>query len=141
MLIIGKDKGKIKTLKRDLATKFEMEDMGPANYFVGVRITRDRERKTISLCQDAYVAKILERFQMEDCHPVDTPMTAGANEFMIPYDKQASKDDIELYGSMIGSEMYLVVQTRPDIAYAVSVLSRFLSNPSPQHISAARRVL
>jgi hypothetical protein len=141
MLIIGKDKGKIKTLKRDLATKFEIEDIGPANYFVGVRITRDRERKTISLCQDAYVAKILERFQMEDCHLVDTPMTARANKFMIPYDKQASKDDIELYGSMIGSEMYLVVQTRPDIAYAVSVLSRFLSNLSPQHISAARRVL
>ena len=111
------------------------------NYFIGVRITRDRERKTISLCQDAYVTKILERFQIEDCHPVDTPMTAGANEFMIPYDKQASKDDIKLYGSMIGSEMYLAVQTRPDIAYAVSVLSRFLSNPSPQHISAARRVL
>jgi hypothetical protein len=62
MLIIGKDKGKIKTLKRDLATKFEIEDIGSANYFVGVRITRDREKKTISLCQDAYVAKILERF-------------------------------------------------------------------------------
>ena len=131
MLIIGKDKGKIKTLKRDLATKFKIEDIGPVNYFIGVRITRDRERKTISLCQDAYVAKILERFQIEDCHPVDTPMTARANEFMIPYDKQASKDDIKLYGSMIGSEMYLAVQTRPDITYAVSVLSRFLSNPSP----------
>jgi hypothetical protein len=62
MLIIRKDKSKIKTLKRGLATKFEIEDMGSANYFVGVRITRDREKKTISLCQDAYVAKILERF-------------------------------------------------------------------------------
>ena len=50
MLIIRKDKSKIKTLKRDLATKFKIEDIGPANYFVGVRITRDRNRKTISLC-------------------------------------------------------------------------------------------
>jgi hypothetical protein len=58
-------------------------------------------------------------------------MMAGANEFMIPYDKLALKEDIKLYGSMTGLEMYLVVQTRPDIAYVVSVLLRFLSNLSP----------
>jgi hypothetical protein len=62
MLIIKKDKSKIKTLKRGLATKFKIEDIGSINYFVGVQITRDREKKTILLCQDAYVAKILERF-------------------------------------------------------------------------------
>jgi hypothetical protein len=66
---------------------------------------------------------------------------AGANEFIIPYDKQALKEDIKLYGSMISLEMYLVVQTRPDITYVVSVLLRFLSNLSPQHISATRQVL
>ena len=78
---------------------------------------------------------------MADCHPVDTPMAAGATEFMAPYDKQASNDDIEVYGPKVGSLMYLAVQTRYDIAYAVSVLPRFLSNPSPQHIKAANRIL
>jgi hypothetical protein len=74
---------------------------------------------------------------MENCHPVDTPMATGSNEFMVPYEGQATPAEIELYGSKIGSEMYLAVQTRPDIAYAVLVLSRFLSNPSPQHMKAA----
>jgi hypothetical protein len=62
ILIIRKDKSKIKTLKHGLATKFKIEDIRSVNYFIGVRITRDREKKTILLCQDAYVAKILERF-------------------------------------------------------------------------------
>src|SRR5205823_212531 len=117
------------------------EDLGPAKYFVGVRITRDRQDGTITLCQDAYVNKILVRYGMENCKPVDTPMASGATEFMVPFEGQATKDDIELYGSKIGSLMYLVTQTRPDIAYSVSVLSRFLSNPSPQHMKAADRIL
>ena len=66
---------------------------------------------------------------MADCHLVDTPMAARATEFMIPNTKQATNEDIKLYGLIVGSEMYLAVQTRPDIAYAVNTLSRFLTNP------------
>jgi hypothetical protein len=141
MLIIGKDKAKIKALKKSLTRRFEMEDLGPAEYFVGVRITRNRKEGTITLCQDAYISKILKRYGMENCYPVDTPMAAGATEFMVPFDGQATVKDTELYGSKIGSLMYLAIQTRPDIAYGVSVLSRFLSNPSPQHMKAADRIL
>jgi hypothetical protein len=78
---------------------------------------------------------------MENCHTVTTPMAAGATELMVPYEGKATQADIEQFGSKIGSEMYLAVHTRPDIAYAVSVLSRFLSNPSPQHLKAADRIL
>ena len=49
---------------------------------------------------------------------------------MIPNIKQAIKEEIELYSLIVGSEMYLAVQTRPDITYAVNTLSRFLINPS-----------
>jgi hypothetical protein len=66
---------------------------------------------------------------MENCHVVDTLMAASTTKFMVPYSKQARDEDIKLYGLKIGSLMYLVVQTRLDIAYRVSVLSRFLSNP------------
>ena len=64
ILIISKDQGKIKVLKRELAAKFEIKDLGSANYFVRVRITRNRAEGTISLCQDAYVEKVLKRFSM-----------------------------------------------------------------------------
>ena len=107
-----------------------MEDLGPAKYFIGVQITQDRKKGTISLCQDAYIDKVLKRFGIENCHSVDTPIAVGANKFIVPFDRKATQAKIDLYGSKIGSEIYLAVQTRPDIAYAVLVLLRFLLNSS-----------
>jgi hypothetical protein len=89
--------------------KFKIEDLGLASYFIGVRITRNREAGTISLCQDAYVTKILHCYGMENCKAVDTPVATGAAEVMIPFEGKASHTEIELYGSKIGSLMYLAV--------------------------------
>jgi hypothetical protein len=141
MLILGKSMELINKLKKELSEQFECEDLGSAAYFLGVRITRDREARTISLCQDAYIKKILERFGMENCKSVNTPMASGAAVYMVPNTVQASHQDTTWYQSMVGSIMYLATHTRPDIAYTVSVLSRFLNNPSTQHIAAAKRVL
>ena len=77
---------------------------------------------------------------MENCKAMPTPMASGAAEFMVPFNDEATKQDVTLYQSMVGSLMYLAVHTWADIAYTVSVLSRFLTNPSLQHIKAAQRV-
>jgi hypothetical protein len=140
-LLIGPAGEALDQLKINLKKVFEMQDLGPCNHFVGVRITRNRKARTITLCQDAFVDKILKRFGMEDCAPKSTPMDAGAMEHMVPFEGEASHKDREEYQSIVGSEMYLCTQTRPDIAFAMSILSRFLQNPSPQHIVAAKRVL
>jgi len=68
-------------------------------------------------------------------------MAAGATEFIVPFNGQATVKDTKLYRSKIGSLIYLAIQTRLDIAYGVSALSRFLLNPSPQHIKAADQIL
>jgi len=60
---------------------------------------------------------------------------------MVPFNRQVTVKDTKLYGLKIGSLIYLVIQTRPDIAYKVSILLRFLLNPSPQYIKAADRIL
>jgi len=86
-----------------------MEDLGPAEYFIGVRITRNRKEGTITLCQDAYISKILKRYGMENCYLVNTPMAAGATEFMVPFNGQATVKDTKLYGSKIGSLIYLAI--------------------------------
>lgn len=78
---------------------------------------------------------------MENAHAVSTPMDLGAAPLMVPYLEQAAKADIEEYQSLIGSLMYLCTQTRLDLAYPMSVLSRFLQNPSPAHMNAGRRAL
>jgi hypothetical protein len=131
MLIISKDITKVKILKKKLIKIFDIKDLGLAKYFVGVRITRDRKKGTITLCQDAYINKVLERYSIENCYLVNTLMTLGATEIMILFEEQATNEDIELYRSKIGSLMYLAVQTRPDISYGVLVLLCFLSNLLP----------
>jgi len=90
----------------------------------------------IILCQDVYISKILKRYSIENCYPVDTPIAARATEFIVPFNGQATVKDIKLYRLKIGSLMYLAIQTRPDIIYKVSTLLCLLLNPSPQHMRA-----
>jgi hypothetical protein len=106
-----------------------------------VQITRDRKKGTITLYQDVYITKVLKRYNIENCHLVNTLIALRATKIMISFKEQATNEDIKLYRSKIGSLIYLAVQTRPDILYKVSVLSRFLSNLSPQHIKAADQIL
>ncbi|OAE30802.1 hypothetical protein AXG93_857s1030 [Marchantia polymorpha subsp. ruderalis] len=67
----------IEDLKAKLALEFEVDDMDPAKYFLGVRITRDWSKGTISLCEDAYILKILDKFVMSKACLVDSPMNCG----------------------------------------------------------------
>ncbi len=63
----------------------------------------------ITLCQDAYISKILKRYGMENCYPVNTPMAARATKFIVPFNGQATVKNTELYGLKIGSLMYLAI--------------------------------
>ena len=78
---------------------------------------------------------------MENCHLINTLIAAGAIKFIIPFNKQAIVKDTKLYRLKIGSLIYLVIQTRLNIIYKISTLSRFLLNPSPQHIKATNQIL
>lgn len=78
---------------------------------------------------------------MENCKPVPTPMEAGALNFMVPNTEEATKAEINEYQSKMGSVTYLATQTRADVAFTCSVLSRFLANPSKDHMRAVDRLL
>ncbi len=140
-LILGKKGTDFDQLKVKLGKRFAMTDLGPVSHFLGVRITRDWSANKVYLCQDAYIKKVLAKYEMSECHAVTAPFATGSEIHMIPYEGQSSKKDIHLYGSMVGSLNYCVSYTRPDIAYHVSVLARFLANPSPQHIKCCKHVL
>ena len=107
MLIIGKHISIITELKQKLMKRFEIEDLGPASYFVGMRIIC--HKNLIMLCQDAYIKKILKRYGMINCKPVDMPIIAGATENIILFDDKSTDEDIEVYRSKIGSLTYLAI--------------------------------
>lgn len=123
MLIVGPKMRDIRIIQKQLKSKFEMESLGPARFFLGIKIKYSRAKYTIKLSREAYIDKMLKHFGMEDCAPVDTPMAAGAAEFMVPNLGIATQEEIDEYGSMISSEMYLAIQTCADIAYNINTLS------------------
>ena len=141
MLIINKNKNKIKILKRNLAFKFKIKDLGPAQYFLKVRIIRNWKKEIIFLCQDAYIDKILKHFKIKNCYLINILIAADINKFIILYNDKTITVKIDLYGSKINLKMYLAVHIKPDIVYMVSVLSRFFFNFLPQYIKTADRVL
>ena len=135
MLILRTDLESINNTKSFLSSKFDMKDMGVANVILGMRIIR--KDKNIILTQSHYVEKILKKFNQFDCTPVSTPFEPQLK--MIPNNGRAISQ-LE-YARVIGSLMYAMTCTRPDIAYAVGKLSRYTSNPSLLHWHAVNRIL
>ncbi|KAL0298359.1 UNVERIFIED_CONTAM: Retrovirus-related Pol polyprotein from transposon TNT 1-94 [Sesamum radiatum] len=131
----------IAELQNSLCKNFEMKNLGNAKKILGMTIERDRKNFTIFLNQKSYVKSVLEKFSMTNSKSASVPLAA---HFQLCKD-QSPKTDSEKakmekipYSNAIGSVMYLMVSTRPDIAYAVSCLSRFMSNPGTTHWEALK---
>lgn len=122
-----------------LTTHFKMKDLGIAECCVGLHITRDNN--TIYLDQSKYIEEILEKFNMSDCKPVDTP--ADSNQRLtndLPSNANFNKSAIP-YQQAVGNLLYLIQGTRPDIAYAVNTVSRFNNNFGEMHWTAVKRIM
>lgn len=139
ILIFGKIKTHIQYLKGKLHDRFQMTDLGPAHMYLGMQITRDRPNRTIFLDQQKYIRVILQRFQMQNCNAVSTPMETGLK--LTKRDDPASADEIWQYQRLIGCLEYAACATRPDITFAVHSLAQYASNPHPNHSNAAKRIL
>ena len=118
-----------------------MKDLGPYNHFLGIRIARDRAKRTTLLLQDTYIQKILENFQLDKSNTYQSPMEETTLQQLTPYEGDATKQEIFQYQSAIGSLQHLSIQTRADISFATGALARFNHNPSPLHWKAVQRVM
>nr|KYP41104.1 Retrovirus-related Pol polyprotein from transposon TNT 1-94 [Cajanus cajan] len=132
ILLANSDIGLLHETKRFLTKNFEMKDLCEASFVLGIKILRDRSHGIIRLSQENYIDKVLDRFNMKDSKPRDTPIAKGY-KFSL---KQCLNNDLERnemqkipYASAVGSLMYAQVCTRPDIAFIVGVLGRYLSIP------------
>ncbi|CAL8099507.1 unnamed protein product [Prunus armeniaca] len=118
--------------KRMLSNHFQMTDLGEANYVLGIEISQDRERGLLSLSHKRYIERILKRFNMENCTGCDVPFSKG-DKLSSEQSPKTEQEKLEMqdkpYASLVGSLMYVQVCTRPDLAFSISVLGRFQSNP------------
>jgi hypothetical protein len=135
LIFIGNDVVMFKEFKKSMMIEFEISDLGMMHYYLGIKVVQSANGIFIS--QKKYVQDILDRFQMKDCNPVSTP-----NEFGLKLNKdhEGKKVDNTLYKQIIGSLMYLTT-TRPNIMYSVSLISRYMENPTEMHLLAAKRIL
>eukprot|EP00253_Pinus_taeda_P026448 PITA_26448 len=132
-----------KDLKTQLSSKFDMKDLGAANYILGMEIKRDGAKRKLWLNQRKYVETILQRFNMQDSKPVKVPILVGVrlSAEQCPKTQEEEEDMSRVpYASAVGSLVYAMVYTRPNIAHAVGVLSRFMSKPRKEHWTIVKRV-
>ena len=119
-----------------------MKDLGEATYILGIKIYRNRSKRLIVLSQDIYIDKVLKRFNMQDSKKGFLPMSHGVSlcksQCHSTPDEQEKMNAIP-YASAIGSIMYAMLCTRPDVAYALSVCdTRFIKGHKPSNHICAR---
>jgi hypothetical protein len=112
-----------------------MKDLGLMHYFLGLEVWQRPDE--IFLSQGKYTVEILQRFRMMDCKSMATPMVTNL-KFLS--DSSSDLVDPMMYRQLIGSLMYLV-NTRPDICFAVNTLSQYMVEPRHVHLVAAKHVL
>uniref|UniRef100_A0AAV1TRR0 Reverse transcriptase Ty1/copia-type domain-containing protein n=1 Tax=Peronospora matthiolae TaxID=2874970 RepID=A0AAV1TRR0_9STRA len=134
VLMTGSSLELIARTKNDLKTRFEMTDSGKCAFALGIEIL-DGEDGSVSMCQRRYVNDILKCFGMEECKAVASPVDVSSR---LMSSNSASKIDVP-FREAVGALMHLTTTTRPDIAYAVSFVSRFTENPQEEHWVAVKR--
>jgi hypothetical protein len=131
----------IEQFKSQLAQFFEISDLGELSWLLGLKVTRDRVGRTITLSQKAYVETIVERFRLGDAKNVQTPMepatSLSIDQSPGTHTELQAMRDIP-YQRAIGSLMYAATSTHPDIAFTVATLSQFMRNPGKAHWEASK---
>jgi transposase InsO family protein len=144
MLAASNSRDYLNDFKLRLKQRFALSDLGPARHFLGMHIIRDREKRLLSVSQRTYLEKILENAGMSHCNPVGTPMTPGIilqKATRMPTEDEATAIASIPYRRTIGELNYAMRTTRPDIAFAVSCLSRYMESPSIDHHRQLKHLL
>ncbi|KAJ9556119.1 hypothetical protein OSB04_010733 [Centaurea solstitialis] len=144
ILLMGNDVPTLQSVKEWLGKCFAMKDLGDASYILGIRIYRDRSKRLLGLSQDTYLDKILKRFKMENSKKGNLPLHHGikiSKDLCPKSDAELEKMSRVPYASAIGSIMYAMTCTRPDVSFALSMVSRHQQNPVEGHWTAVKNIL
>jgi hypothetical protein len=139
LMIATSDLAEYENLKGELMKRFKIKDLGELQHCIGLEISNLSDR--IEISQASYIRDVLLRYGMMDCKPAYTPLATGAVENLSVADRTTTEELKREYMSILGSVMYCMTGTRPDIAFAVSFLGRFASSPGKQHLEALKRLL
>lgn len=137
-LIFYKDVNDLNKLRNFLNEIFKMKDLGAAQSCLGIRIRQTEN--SIEMDQSAYIKEILERFNMSECKPMGTPSNTSEKLSVNMINENNNLVGKVPFQEAVGSLLHLTQGTRPDIAFAVNDVSRFIANHSNEHWQAVKRI-
>lgn len=135
-LVIGPKREAVLAVKKQIGQKWKMEDSGEVLHFLGIKITRDRTKRTMTLSQATYIDQVLKKHLDQRTKCTTVPMQDIPQGTVV-----ASAAQQKEYPVIVGKLLWLANSTRPDLSLAVSVLARHMREPSQEHYKAAQRVL
>ncbi|KAH9649066.1 hypothetical protein KPL70_025842 [Citrus sinensis] len=144
MLTVCHDREEINHLKKRLKREFEMKELGEAKRILGMDIIINRSKKSLFLTQQSYIQKVLVRFGMNYGKQVLTPLASHFKLFAAQCPQTEAEQQKMVcipYSSAVGSLMYAMVLTRPDISHVVSLVSRFMANPGYEHWTVVQWIM
>jgi len=140
-MVTGSSPSLIKAFKDEIKARYKISDLGPINWLLRMKVTRDRDARTIALSQTTYVDAILTKYNFSDLKPLSIPMDPNiqlsCNQAPSSPTEAARMKHIP-YRAAVGSLMHLAVGTRPDIAFAVSTVAQFANEPGMVHWEAVK---
>ncbi|KAL8128004.1 hypothetical protein AgCh_014797 [Apium graveolens] len=134
-IFTGNDVKMLNEFKHSMMAEFKMTDLGELHHFLGIEF--HQSTGGIFISQQSYAKEILQKFRMENANPVSTPCITGLK---LSKEGEGKLVNSAMFRSLVGNLMYLT-STRPDIMYAVSLVSRFMQKPYSNHWEAAKRIL
>lgn len=140
-LIASSDSAVTREVVEALRSKWGVEDFGALGYYLGFQLKQSANRRELKVSSRSYIETLLERFSMTDVKPVHTPMVPGVCLASDPPTEDILDPKVYPYRQLMGSLQYLSCNSRPDISFAVGVLSRSLAKPTLQHWRSAKRIL
>ncbi|CAI7806671.1 unnamed protein product [Closterium sp. NIES-53] len=122
LLLVSDSKTLVADMKTKLVAEFSMRDLGAISHYLGMHIDRDRGNKTLALHQHKYLESVVDRFGMIESKPTPTPMEAGFHPLAVSDENPMDPESAKAFHSVVGSCMYAVVSTRPNLSFLVGVL-------------------
>jgi hypothetical protein len=135
LIFTGNDEKVFADFKHSMKNNFAMTDLGRMKYFLGVEVKQDE--KGIYINQQKYALEILKRFGLSECNSVCNPLVPGCK---LKKDESGKASDSTKYKHMVGSLMYLLA-TRPDLAFSVCLVARYMERPTEIHVAAVKRIM
>eukprot|EP00963_Diacronema_lutheri_P005135 scaffold379_cov383-Pavlova_lutheri.AAC.9 len=135
-LIAAEDLNTTQMVIESICRKYDARDLGPASFFCGMVIQRNREKKLIYLSEQEKVKNLIHQFNMDSSRTRKTPL-----DFTLTKGEEEESCQTKPYQVLVGTLMYLSTTTRLDLCQAASQLSRFMTDPKNSHWEAAKNVL